>query len=74
MCDFCEKIYSNKDAYDYVKNTVYPPYVVIGENNGKYTLWNSCDDPYYSGVIMDINFCPVCGRQLVDVYFKEIEE
>lgn len=27
-------------------------------------LYIPCDDWYYSKIVMNVNFCPVCGRQV----------
>ena len=64
MCGFCNKIYTAEEAHRHVVTTLDPPYLVIAEDCGTYTLWYSCDDPFYSGKILTIGFCPVCGMEL----------
>ena len=33
-------------------------------NDNSYNIWSECDDDYYSGEILEINFCPICGRKI----------
>jgi len=62
MCDFCDNIkdkewYEEHDSYTR-SNTI----VQTGEKT--FGLWIECEDWYYSGVAMKINFCPMCGADL----------
>lgn len=34
------------------------------KDDEEYYLWNECEDEYYTGNIMEIKYCPVCGRKL----------
>ncbi len=62
MCDFCDNIkdkewFEERDSWDR-KNAI----VQTGEKT--FGLWIECDDYFYSGVAMKINFCPICGTNL----------
>ena len=62
MCNFCNNIkkieqYEETDSWDR-HNTI------VQKKNNSFGLWIECEDYYYSGVAMEINYCPVCGRKL----------
>ena len=64
MCNFCNNIptlddYTTKiSPYDRHNTIVYNHHV------NRYGLWIEIDDWYYSGIIKEIYYCPVCGREL----------
>ena len=65
-CEFCSKIYSITEAEKW-KNTILDydsttPGVICANRNGVYELWSECDDSYYTGHVLDIQYCPICGR------------
>ncbi len=65
MCDFCSDIkelqeYKNLHCWDRVNCIVYDA------NYNMYGYWVECEDSYYSGVELIINYCPKCGRKLND--------
>ncbi len=65
MCDFCNNIineedYRKKNSYDRIN-------CLVKINSYDYGLWIECEDWYYSGVKMQISYCPMCGRQLTNV-------
>lgn len=69
MCDFCKKIYTHDEAVDW-KNAwrdwdMEQPYTIIVRFYDRFELWNCVDDNYYTGFVMDIKYCPVCGKQLI---------
>ena len=33
-----------------------------------FNIWSECDDDYYSGEVLEINFCPECGRKINPKY------
>lgn len=39
---------------------------IVKDSSGRISLWIECDDSYYSRPIMDISFCPKCGKYLYD--------
>ena len=62
MCNLCNNIkkieqYEEVDSWDR-KNTI------VQKKDKTFGLWIECDDYYYSGVAMEINYCPKCGRKL----------
>lgn len=55
-CNFCKYIYDISEYFD-DKNCI-----VKDEN--QYDIYAVAGDPYDSGWIEDIKFCPYCGRKL----------
>ncbi len=43
---------------------------IVKDSSGRISLWVECDDSYYSRCIMDISFCPICGKYLYDTEEK----
>lgn len=67
-CDLCEKIYDDAELRNmHWSEREYSNYITYNEEHDSYHLWHECDDSYYSGTIMEIGYCPVCGRKLSDV-------
>ena len=69
MCDFCDEIYD-----EFKLNTTHPMNregfyncITYDKINNNFCLWHECVDDYYTGNIMEIKYCPVCGRKLSDV-------
>ena len=60
-CPLCDMIYYCDKAYE----STYPEKPGIVMDGDEYGLYIPCEDDYYSGVKMHINFCPKCGRRLV---------
>lgn len=59
MCSFCEKIYHlGKDGL--------PDENLISYDTAldQFDIWSATGDPYDSGVIGDVKYCPYCGREL----------
>ena len=63
-CDFCSKIWDNvkeyKESFEF-EHEEREAIVMDGRGPGPYI---PCDDWYYSKIVMNVNFCPVCGRQV----------
>ena len=38
--------------------------ITYNKDDNTYNIWSECDDYYYSGEILEINFCPICGRKI----------
>lgn len=65
-CKLCEKIYPNKKLYQKLFDNPYDEsYAIVMENGAPY-LYVPCDDWYYSDTVMQVNYCPKCGRKLVE--------
>ena len=39
-------------------------YITYNRDDDTYNIWHECDDDYYSGEVLEINFCPKCGRKI----------
>ena len=63
-CEFCSKIWNNvkeyKESFEF-EHEEREAIVIDGRGPG---LYIPCDDWYYSKIVMNVNFCPVCGRQV----------
>lgn len=68
MCDFCNKIYNASELKkQYWGDREVCSCITKNKNDEEYYLWNECViDDYYTGNIMKIKYCPVCGRKLKD--------
>lgn len=38
--------------------------ITFDKEDNAFNLWHESEDDYYTGNIMEINYCPVCGRKL----------
>ena len=69
-CEFCNKIY---DAFElkqqYWADREVCDCITYDEAFKAYHLWHECVDDYYTGNIIEINYCPVCGRKLNNAKF-----
>lgn len=67
-CDFCKEIYDYNelinmwhwDRQDLIISTV----LCYDKEEKTYNIWYECQDSYYSDKIMEIQYCPICGREL----------
>jgi hypothetical protein len=76
MCDFCENIYPEDDTRDIIfgrgkyKNIcqggsfITPDNFIIVDKDGELDIVVTPSDPYVSGMVCDIKFCPYCGQKL----------
>ena len=55
MCKYCEKIYNDDEFAN--------QWTYIGKKDKKIILKTAGGDSYYSADI-EINYCPICGREL----------
>lgn len=60
MCDLCDKVYKTKEEMKKEFECHWDEPLCIIDNG----LYVPCDDWYYSGVVLHINYCPICGRYL----------
>ena len=71
-CDFCSIIYPDADTKDIVfRRGKYSDFDIIDsfitiDKEGKYYVNIVPDDPYELGCLIDIKFCPYCGRKLAE--------
>ena len=56
-CPFCHE--EVEVDYNDVVNCI-----TYNEENNTYSIWHECQDDYYSDDILEINFCPKCGRKI----------
>lgn len=78
MCNFCEKIYPDEDTKDIVFgrgkysniNSDDRPFITIDEE-GCYHINVNPGDPYEIGIIVNIKYCPYCGKAIEDVESEE---
>lgn len=65
MCNYCNNIVK---VEEYRK--IFPPWkrknVIAIDKDGDYGLWIECEDSYYSGIPLYIDYCPICGRNLYE--------
>ena len=77
MCDFCKTIYTPREAMRWKEGwwecDSKQPYTIIVKYNDDFELWKAVDDNYYTGRVMDIKYCPLCGRQLIGVNNEKME-
>lgn len=65
MCDLCnniKKIEQYKEMNSWDRGNI----AIVQKRNKVFGLWVECEDWYYSRIVMEINYCPVCGRELND--------
>ena len=76
-CYFCEKIYDTKTLENMSQEDRKKLcqkgrelYCVITHNteDDTFNIWSECDDDCYSGEVLEINFCPECGRKINPKY------
>ena len=73
MCEFCEKIWSSVSEYKENFSYSWEEGDAIVMYHGQPGLYVSCDDYYYSRVVMGINYCPRCGRELIEDDLDELD-
>lgn len=62
MCDFCKKIIDDKSEY---LNALSIEDDFIFKDNDEYYLRIDTGDRFCTGT-MKINYCPICGRKMVE--------
>lgn len=65
-CNFCKKIWNSMEEYQKQFQHRWDEEISIvkDDDDGNIGLYVPCNDYYYSDIIMDINYCPICGRKL----------
>lgn len=59
MCKFCEKIYPLHEGGIPDENVI-----TYDDRYDQFDIWSDTGDPYDSGVLEDVKYCPYCGRKL----------
>lgn len=67
MCKFCDQLYSKEQADDRLHN-IGAADLVYYDKDGELNIQVDTGDPYESGILSDITFCPYCGRNLKELY------
>lgn len=66
-CPLCDKIWSSKEAYQDFVGDHWEEQIVVAMENGKPYLYIPIQmDSYYSDTYLQINWCPKCGRRLIE--------
>lgn len=64
-CKFCEKIWNSQEEYKNQFDDRWDERNSIVMKNGEPYLYVPCEqDSFYSDVVMQINYCPKCGRKV----------
>lgn len=64
-CEFCKKIWSSQEEYISQFEHYWEQENAIVTKNEEPYLYAPCEqDYYYSGVVMQVNYCPKCGRKI----------
>ena len=66
-CTLCDKIWSSKEAYQNFIGDHWEEEIVIAMEDDKPYLYIPIEmDNYYSDTYLQINYCPKCGRRLIE--------
>lgn len=63
-CKFCEKIWNSQEEYKNQFEYYWDERNSIVMKDGEPYLYVPCEDYFYSDVVMQINYCPKCGRKV----------
>ena len=67
-CDFCKKIWNNREEYEkhFMDSDYESVAIILDEDYGnKPSLYIPVED-YYSDTYLTIDYCPKCGRKLTE--------
>ena len=67
MCYFCDLLYSEKQANDKLSTNGIADLVYF-DNDGELNIQVDTGDPWESGILSNITYCPYCGRNLKELY------
>ena len=67
MCKFCDLLYSEKQADNKLHNEGAADLVYF-DDDGELNIQVDTGDPWESGILSNITFCPFCGRNLKELY------
>ena len=66
MCEFCNKIWSSQEEYSNSVGYPWDEIISIVVKDGELWLYVPIEDSYYSDTYLQINYCPKCGRKLME--------
>lgn len=67
MCKFCDKVWSSVEAFEKFELCIDECSIVM--KDGKCWLYDAKifgDQIFWNDHVLQINFCPVCGRSLME--------
>ena len=67
MCYFCDLLYF-EDQADKKLHLAGTADLVYFDNDGELNIQVDTGDPYESGILSNITYCPYCGRNLKELY------
>lgn len=67
MCKFCDLLYSEKQA-DNKRHQEWAADLVYYDNDGELNIQVDTGDPWETGILRHITYCPFCGRNLKELY------
>ena len=73
MCKFCDTLYSAKQADNKLFQEGAADLVYF-DDYGELNIQVDTGDPYESGILSNITFCPYCGRNLKELYGQFIKD
>lgn len=66
-CEFCNKIYNAGKLHNqYWADREVCDCITYNEKEKSYSFWHEYVDDYYTGNLVEIKYCPICGRKLKD--------
>ena len=68
MCKFCDLLYSEDQAYDKLHQEGAADLVYFDDDGELNVQVDTGTDPYESGILSNITYCPYCGRNLKELY------
>jgi hypothetical protein len=66
MCELCNKIWKGEEEYHEHHSNHWDEEIAIIVDDDKFNLYVPCSDWFYSGIVMELNYCPICGKRLSD--------
>ena len=67
-CSLCSTIWSSKEEYQKQFEWHHDEGCAIVMEDEEPCLYVPCEDWFYSDTIMEINYCPKCGRKINPKY------
>lgn len=67
MCKFCDLLYSEKQANNKLHNEGDADLVYF-DDEGELNIQVDTGDPWDSGILSGITYCPFCGKNLKELH------